>query len=152
MVVKLSSKRNVHFRTPCVDEEMFRIVASGHKEELEDLQQQMSISTCTLNRLAESCFHFFFKTQGASSFFQKETLNDLWTLSCHDRHSDIRMYAVVHCFSSSAGYCYDGYTPWTPPHEAATGRLRQIDAQKIQQLEELQMLGCKQQMAMHCVW
>ena len=36
---------------------------------------------------------------------------------------------------------YDGYTPWRPVDEAATGRLRQIDAQKIQQLEELQMLG-----------
>jgi hypothetical protein len=103
-------------------------------------------------QVGRELFSFFFKTQGASSFFQKETLNDLWMLSCHDRHSDIRMYAVFHCFSSSAGYCYDGYTPWTPPHEAATGRLRQIDAQKIQQPEELQMLGCKQQMAMHCVW
>ena len=110
MVVKLSSKRNVHFRTPCVDEEMFRIVSSGHEEELEDLQQQMSISTCSLNRLAESCFHFF-QNARRLIIFQKETLNDLWTLSCHDRHSDIRMYVVFHCFSSSAGYCYDGYTP-----------------------------------------
>lgn len=72
MVVKLSSKRNVHFRTPCVDEEMFRIVSSGHKEELEDLQQQMSISTCTLNRLAESCFHFFSKRKAPHHFSRKK--------------------------------------------------------------------------------